>query len=98
MRAIRYYTLALMTCFATGCSVKTDCEKVVDHIILVVTNDTTLPMDQRSGIGTHKSREILLEECYKSLRTDGGVECALAATSLKQINACRTKMQEKEQE
>lgn len=92
MRAIHFYTLALLTCFTVGCSMKTDCEKVVDHIILVVTKDPAVPIEQRSGIGTHKSREILLEECYQSMRSDGGVECALAAKTLKQVNACQKKM------
>ena len=92
MRAIHFYTLALLTCFTVGCSMKTDCEKVVDHIILVVTKDTAVPIEQRSGIGTLKSREILLEECYQSMRSDGGVECALAAKTLEAINACQKKM------
>ena len=92
MRSIHFYTLALLTCFATGCSMKTDCEKVVDHIILVVTQDPAVPIEQRTGIGTLKSREILLEECYQSMRSDGGVECVLAAKTLKAVNACKTKM------
>ena len=92
MRAIHFYTLALMTCFAGGCSVKTDCEKVVDHIILVVTKDAAVPMEQRAGIGTMKSREILLEECYKSIKSDGGVACVLASKTLEAVNACKTKM------
>ena len=33
-----------------------------------------------------------LEECYQSMRSDGGVECVLAAKTLKAVNACKTKM------
>ena len=93
MTAIRFHTLALITCFAMGCSVKTDCEKVVDHIIMVVSKDPAVTEEKKSGLTTYKSRKILLEQCYENFRPDGGIECALAAKTLQEVNACQTKMQ-----
>ena len=96
MNVIRFYALVSLTCFAIGCSVKTDCEKVVDHIIMVVSKDPAVDEAQKTGLTTYKSRKILIEQCYEHFRPDGGIECALAAKTLKDVNACQAKMQPKE--
>ena len=75
-----------------GCSMKTDCEKAVDHIIMVVSRDPDVSEEQKMGLLALKTRKIFLEQCYEDLRPDRGIQCVFASTTLKQINACREKM------
>ena len=79
-----------------GCSVKSDCEKAVDHIILVVGLDPAVTDKQKAGLYTVKTRKIFLEQCYAASRPAEGIQCVFASTTLKEINACQKKMTDQE--
>ena len=75
-----------------GCSLRTDCEKAVGHIMKVIATDSAISEEERKAMTTFKSRKIILDQCYENFRPEGGIDCVLKTTSLKQINACRDKM------
>ena len=79
-----------------GCSMKTDCEKAVDHIMMVVSGDSAVPSEQKKGLLTVKTRSIFLDQCYQAARPEEGIQCVFASTTLNQINACQAKMQNKQ--
>ena len=92
MKKIVCFLAAVAMIQMAGCSMKTDCEKAVDHIMMVVSQDRDVSQEQKMGLLTLKTRKIFLEQCYEDLRPDRGIQCVFASTTLKQINACKAKM------
>ncbi len=94
MRSFKFRLLLTLFTAASlsACSVKTDCEKAVDHIIMVVSKDPAVPEDKRAAMQNFKTRKTILEQCYQDFRPEGGIQCVMQANTLEQVNGCRAKM------
>lgn len=79
----------------SGCDSRTDCEKAVEHIIKIGGADTSMPRAERNAMANMSNRKEMIDQCEKSFRPAGGVDCVLKAKSLQDVDKCRSEMLKK---
>jgi hypothetical protein len=87
---MRYLVLALLL---SGCTDYTErCEKIVDHTIEVGVREYTAEMDetqkQKFVEDVQSRRSATLKACKKGKPSQEDTDCALAGTTLAEINTC----------
>ncbi|MBT6175672.1 MAG: hypothetical protein HOI23_00395 [Deltaproteobacteria bacterium] len=79
----------------SGCDSRTECEKAVEHIIKVASEDTSIPRADRNAMSNMSNRKEMIDQCEQSFRPAGGVDCVLKAKTLQDVDKCRAKMLQK---
>lgn len=71
--------------FSTGC--KSDCEKLVDHMVELAEKEKDFPEKALEEMKSDDGRKEFVEECNKEGKPDE-IECSLKAESLKDMMEC----------